>query len=86
MINSWITGAAYSYNPSERERDEIIINAVYGLGKFAVEGAVSADLYMVPKDKKRNIIKKVVSEKDKMLVCHPIEGTEVVPLPEELKI
>lgn len=49
MINSDLSGVAFSVNPSTGNKDEIIIEAGYGLGESIVKGEVNPDLYIVNK-------------------------------------
>lgn len=49
MIESDISGVAFSVNPVTGNKGQIIIEAVYGLGEAVVSGAVSPDQYLVSK-------------------------------------
>jgi len=50
MVNSETSGIIFSANPATNDKDEIVIEAVYGLGETAVSGAVNPDLYIVDKE------------------------------------
>lgn len=49
MIESEISGVAFSVNPVTENRDEIIIEAGYGLGEAIVQGQITPDNYIVNK-------------------------------------
>ena len=59
MVNSEQSGIMFTVNPSTNNANEIVIEAVYGLGEMIVGGQVTPDLYVVDKQKK-NIIKREV--------------------------
>jgi phosphoenolpyruvate synthase/pyruvate phosphate dikinase len=52
MIHSDVSGVAFSANPITGDRDEIMIEAVYGLGEQLVQGAVTPDLYLLNREGK----------------------------------
>jgi phosphoenolpyruvate synthase/pyruvate phosphate dikinase len=49
MVNSEVSGVAFSVNPVNRSHDQIMIEAVYGLGEILVQGKVTPDNYVVDK-------------------------------------
>ena len=63
MVNSEKSGIMFTVNPSTNHADEIVIEAIYGLGELIVGGEINPDLYLV--DKKTRDIKKIeVRKKD----------------------
>jgi pyruvate, water dikinase len=50
MVNSEKSGIAFSVNPVTNNRQEIIIDAGYGLGEAIVSGQITPDNYIVNKD------------------------------------
>ena len=50
MVNSDKSGVMFTINPSTNNPEEIVIEAVYGLGEAIVSGAVNPDLYLVNKE------------------------------------
>lgn len=50
MVNSDSAGIVFSINPATNKRDEIVIEAVHGLGETAVSGQVNPDVYLVDKE------------------------------------
>ena len=50
MIQSDVSGVAFSVNPVTRNKNQIVVEAVWGLGDFMVQGVVTPDHYIVNKD------------------------------------
>lgn len=49
MVQSEISGVAFTVHPVTEDRDQMIIEAVYGLGEAIVGGLVTPDSYIVKK-------------------------------------
>lgn len=77
MINSEISGVAFSSNPITGERNSIVISSVFGLGEGLVSGELNADTYTILNEKiEKNIIEKpykIVFDEEKQF------GTKQVP-------
>uniref|UniRef100_A0A7V5XFL9 Phosphoenolpyruvate synthase n=1 Tax=Thermodesulfobacterium geofontis TaxID=1295609 RepID=A0A7V5XFL9_9BACT len=82
MVNARAGGVIYSCNPNNPESDNIIINAVRGLGKLVVDGTVTAETYIV--NRKGEIIEKLPGKQNKMLICREKGGIEEIPLPDNI--
>ena len=67
MVNSEKSGVMFTANPVNNNKDEIIINASWGLGEAVVSGSVTPDEYIINKDKK-SIAEKYIAEKKLMIV------------------
>jgi pyruvate,water dikinase len=73
MVNSEKSGVMFTANPVNNNRDEIMINASWGLGEAVVSGSVTPDEYIV--DKKTWTIKeKFIAKKEVMVVRNPETG------------
>ncbi len=84
MVPAEVAGVLFTVNPLTGDAGEIVINASYGLGALVVDGAVSPDTIRV--DKASAFPReRVVGAKETRLVLAPEGGTEVVPVPEELR-
>lgn len=70
MIQSERSGVAFTVNPVTGARDELMINASWGLGEAVVSGAVTPDEYLVDKNTRR-IKSKNISLKSVMIVARP---------------
>lgn len=59
MINSEVSGVAFSSNPITGKRDEIVISSVFGLGEGLVSGELNADTFIVEGEKiTKNVVEK----------------------------
>lgn len=84
MVNSQIAGVMFTANPVTSNKDEIMINASWGLGEAVVSGTVSPDDYVYSKSQKK-VLSKHIAEKDTMVIKIPGgQGTEVVKVADEL--
>ena len=83
MIDAKAGGVMYSRDPTDAEKDNIIINAVWGLGKYAVDGTVSPNIYVVSRNEPRTILEKTTPAQEVMLKCNSREGTVELEVPEE---
>lgn len=61
MIQSKASGIMFTADPVGRAKNRIVIEAVYGLGEFIVQGMVTPDHYVVNKDS-FDIIDKVIEK------------------------
>ena len=50
MINSEVAGVAFSVHPVTQDKNQMIIEAVWGLGEMLVNGSTTPDSYIVEKD------------------------------------
>ncbi len=50
MIQSEVSGVVFSVNPVTRNKNQVVIEAVWGLGDYMVQGVVSPDHYIVNKN------------------------------------
>ncbi|MBU4259719.1 MAG: phosphoenolpyruvate synthase [Proteobacteria bacterium] len=85
MIDAKASGVMYSRDPTDAEKNDIIINAVWGLGKYAVDGTVSPNVYIVSRDEPRTILEKTTPVQEVMLKCNPKEDVVEVEVPEEIR-
>ncbi len=53
MVNSEKSGIMFTVNPATNVEEEIVIEAVFGLGEAIVSGSVTPDLYIVDKKSRR---------------------------------
>lgn len=67
MVQSDVSGIAFSVNPITKDTKEIVIEAGYGLGEAFVSGLITPDTYLVDKFK-GTIVEKHISRQLKRLV------------------
>lgn len=73
MVESRAAGVMYTRHPLHPDQDRVIINAVWGLGPYAVDGVVNPDTYVAAKDG-TGIVETRISDKPVMLAAAP-QGT-----------
>jgi len=83
MVPARASGVMFSMDPHAPEADTVLISAVWGLGKFAVDGTVSPDLFVVSRDEDHAIKQRRVAAKPLALVCREEGGVAEKGLPPE---
>ncbi len=83
MIFADSSGVLFSINPVSNNKNEIVINASWGLGESIVSGLVTPDTLIFNKKTKKNISKNI-SEKKIMTVLTKT-GSEEKPVPKEIQ-
>ena len=63
MIYPQSSGVIYTMNPMHPEKDEMIVNAVWGFGQLLVEGLVSTDAYVLQRGPGFAVKKREIAEK-----------------------
>ncbi len=84
MIPSEISGVLFTANPVSGKRDEVVINASWGLGEAIVSGLVSPDTITAAK-LDGQIIQRQTSLKEMMVIYGTNTGTDEVPVPDNLR-
>ncbi len=83
MINAQASGVLFSRHPEGEPKDAALINAVWGLGKYAVAGTIEPDQYVVAYQPPGQVLEQHIPVKKVMLRCRPDGGVEEVPVPAE---
>ena len=81
MVPARASGVMFSQDPQAPESDRVLITSVWGLGPYAVDGAISPDLYVVSRKEGHPIKERRVTEKPAALVCQPGGGVAAEALP-----
>src|SRR5262245_38792240 len=79
LVPADAAAVVFSANPVTGSRDEVIINAGWGLGESIVSGTVTPDTYVIRKADLA-VVSRAIAEKRRMTVLAPI-GTHEVPVP-----
>ena len=79
LIPADVSSVVFSANPVTGSRDEVMINASWGLGESIVGGTVTPDTYVVRKADMA-IVSRQIAEKRQMTVMVP-GGTREVDVP-----
>ena len=82
MVDSRASGVLYTRHPYDITNEHIFINAVWGLGPYAVDGVVTPDAYTVSKDESLTVLEKNVASQPVQLVLNHRGGVEERPVPE----
>ncbi|MFH2055461.1 MAG: PEP/pyruvate-binding domain-containing protein, partial [bacterium] len=82
MIDSKISGVVYTRDPINPERGTLLINSIFGLGKYLVDGTVTPDCYHVARTDGR-LLALEISTKPKRLVLGKPAGIEIETVPQE---
>jgi pyruvate,water dikinase len=83
LIVADVSAVIFSANPVTGNRDEIMINASWGLGESIVGGTVTPDTFIVRKSD-LEIIQRMITDKQRMTVSAP-GGTHEVDVPRFLR-
>ncbi len=73
------SGILFTANPLTDDRDQVVINAAWGLGEAIVGGQVTPDTFVLDKTSEE-IVRQEIADKSVMTVCTP-EGTHEEPVP-----
>jgi pyruvate,water dikinase len=71
MIPARASGVMYTRNPVNPVDNRVLINAVWGLGPYAVDGIVPPDSYFLSKGEPPLLLKSRIQEKNARLVGRP---------------
>jgi pyruvate,water dikinase len=85
MVRARASGVLFSRHPEGDQRNTALINAVWGLGKYAVAGTIEPDQYIVTRDPLGQILEQQIPIKPVMLRCRPQGGVEELPVPGDMQ-
>lgn len=80
MVESEAAGVLYSRDPCSVLNDTILLNAVWGLGPYAVDGVITPDSYTVTKSEQLSILGMCIAHKPVKLTSAPGGGLKEVPV------
>lgn len=84
MVASVASGVMYSRHPFNPAENNILINAVWGLGPYAVDGVVPPDTFIFSKDGTPQLVRRHISQKPVQLCAKEDGGVEERLVPPEL--
>lgn len=84
MINARASGVLFTRQPEAADQEAMLINAVWGLGKYAVGGVINPDHYLVSYQPPGEVIEQRIPPKEVMLVNVAGGGVQEAPVPKEL--
>ena len=81
MVNSNVSGVCFTVHPVSKDKQQMIIEACWGLGEVLVQGIITPDSYVIEKST-LNIIDVNVNPQEKQIVGGD-GGTQTAIIPEE---
>lgn len=84
MVDAVSSGIIFSRHPVDPLSDEMVLNAIWGLGAYAVDGIIEPDTWHIKPGKKPKISSSVIADKGVRLVSTP-EGKHEEVVPQELR-
>jgi pyruvate,water dikinase len=81
LVPADAAAVVFSANPVTGSRDEVLINASWGLGESIVNGTVTPDTFVIRKSDLA-VVSRDIAEKRRMTVLAP-GGTQDVPVPRQ---
>lgn len=85
MVDALSAGVAYTVDPNDAELEHMTVAAVWGLGKPVVDGSMTPDVYLVPRQAGRGEIRRHVVRKERRVVCVPDGGVTEEAVPDSLQ-
>ena len=76
MVPSEVSGILFTANPATGERNEIVINASFGLGEAVVSGQVTPDTYVVDKAN-RTVKETMIGQKEQKIISDGEQGVRM---------
>lgn len=83
MIQSEVSGVAFSANPITKDESQVLIEAAYGLGEAIVSGAVTPDDYIVDGNSSEIVDLQIATQTKKLSLSD--SGTDWIAVPAELQ-
>jgi pyruvate,water dikinase len=81
MVAARASGVLFTRPPDAPDQEAAFINAVWGLGRYAVGGVINPDHYLVAHQPPGQVLAQTIPPKEVMLVCRPQGGEEEVAVP-----
>jgi len=79
MIPAEVSGVMFTIDPVSHEKNRLIIEAVYGLGEYLVQGTVTPDIYVVEKSSLDILSKKVEKQTIQLVKVGSLTKKTAVP-------
>ncbi len=84
MIDAAVSGVIYTLDPVHPAEHCMLINAIFGLGKFLVDGTVTPDVFKVSRED-RSVRETSIAVKPLKLCIHPSGGVRQEQVPESMQ-
>ncbi|MFH0951619.1 MAG: PEP/pyruvate-binding domain-containing protein [Patescibacteria group bacterium] len=80
MIDSEVSGVAFTVHPVTKDRRQMVIEAGWGQGEAIVSGQITPDTYIIDKSN-NHIIDKNISIQKNMIIQKPSGGSKTIKVP-----
>lgn len=84
MIESYVAGILFTANPINNRREEMVLNASWGLGEAVVSGLVTPDTWIA--EKGGRILEREIATKEVAIEYAEGGGTREVPVPPDKSV
>ena len=71
MIEARAGGVLYTLDPSEPEKDVLVVGAAWGLGKTVVDGGGAVDRFEISRHPPHQVLSRSIVRKEEMYVVEP---------------
>jgi pyruvate,water dikinase len=78
LIDSEISGICFTANPVTNEKNQVIVETIWGLGEYIVQGIITPDQYIVDKNNWKIISENHVEQKTQLIRSKTHETKEVI--------
>jgi len=85
LVAADFSAVAFSINPVTGDKNQILINANFGLGQSIVDGSVSPDTYIVDKADQTEVLEYRIQAKEMMTIPEAGGGVKIVGIPKLLR-
>ncbi|MBF0463669.1 MAG: hypothetical protein HQK88_01200 [Nitrospirae bacterium] len=85
MVNARSAGVLYTLNPGSPDKDEAILSSIWGQGRYAVDGTIPPDVYILDRKTDGTIINRIITNKSVELVLDESSSVKEVPVPEDFR-
>jgi pyruvate,water dikinase len=86
MVPVFASGVLYSLDPSHPDSNRAVVTAVLGLGKYAVDGTVQPDVYLLDRKANGAVLEQTAGQKHLRLTADPQKaGVKTDEVPAELQ-
>ena len=82
MVPSEVAGITFTVHPVTQDRNQMIVEACWGLGELIVGGQCTPDSYVIDKTSQK-IIEENISEQEEMIIRGP-QGNQTISVSSEL--
>ena len=83
MISASVSGIMYTQNPTVEGDQAVIITALYGLPKGAVDGSLPTDTFVLERNQSLDLRAQYLAHKTEQLLSGPSQGVVSSPVPTE---